>query len=107
MVALPETSPWAEKYGAGACVRQPDVVDIAPGQIHDTSREGRSNAAWGLSPRPGVTEVWTYPGARDGRVIADAVRLDKGHTEGLEPKITEELIRLILSEPGGKVQAAG
>ena len=83
MVALPETSPWAEKYGAGLRVRQPDVVDTEPGQIHDTSREGRSNAAWGLSPRPGVTEVWTYPGARGGRVIADAVRLDKGHTRAL------------------------
>jgi len=35
-----------------------------------------------------------YPGAKDGRVIADVVRLDKGHTEGLEPKVTEALIKL-------------
>ncbi|MDO8379126.1 hypothetical protein [Phenylobacterium sp.] len=106
MVALPETSPWAEKYGAGPRVRQPDVADTEPGQIHDTTREGRSNAAWGLSPRPGVAQVWTYPGARDGRVIADVVRLDKGHTEGLEPKVTEELIKLMVSAPGGKAQRA-
>jgi hypothetical protein len=35
-------------------------------------------------------------------VIADVVRLDKGHTEGLEPKVTEELIRLMVSAGGGK-----
>jgi hypothetical protein len=50
--------------------------------------------------------MWVYPNAKDGRVIADVVRLDKGHTEGLEPKVTEELIKLIVSAPGGKVQKA-
>ena len=39
-----------------------------------------------------------------GRVIADVVRLDKGHTEGLEPRITEELIKLMVSAPGGKLR---
>ena len=105
MVALPETSPWAEKYGALPRQRLADVVDDQPGQIHDTSREGRSNAAWGLAARPGVAEVYVYPGARDGRVIADVVRLDKGHTEGLEPHVTETLIEMILAAPGGKVRA--
>jgi hypothetical protein len=38
-------------------------------------------------------------------VIADVVRLDKGHTEGLEPRVTEELIKLMVSAPGGKVRA--
>ena len=42
--------------------------------------------------------------APDGRVIADVVRLDKGHTEGLEPRITEELIKLMVSAPGGKLR---
>jgi hypothetical protein len=32
------------------------------------------------------------------------VRLDKEHTEGLEPKVTEELIKLMLSGRGGKLQ---
>jgi pimeloyl-ACP methyl ester carboxylesterase len=104
MVKLPETSPWAEKYGAGPRVRMPDVVDTEKGQIFDTTREGKSTPAWGLYPRPGTAEVWNYPGARDGRVIADVVRLDKGHTEGLEPKITEELVKMIVSAPGGKLQ---
>lgn len=105
MVALPQTSPWAEKYGAGPRQRLADVVDDLPGQIHDASREGRSSAAWGLSARPGVAEVYVYPGARDGRVIADVVRLDKGHTEGLEPHITETLIEMMVAAPGGKVRA--
>ncbi|HEX5377360.1 MAG TPA: hypothetical protein VFW47_02240 [Phenylobacterium sp.] len=105
IVALPETSPWAEKYGAGPRVRLPDVIDDQPGQIHDTTREGRSNAAWGLLPRPGTAQVYVYPGARDGRVIADVVRLDKGHTEGLEPRVTEEMIKLMVGAPGGKARA--
>jgi poly(3-hydroxybutyrate) depolymerase len=32
---------------------------------------------------------------------------DKGHTEGLEPKITEELVKLMLSARGGKIQQGG
>jgi pimeloyl-ACP methyl ester carboxylesterase len=102
MVALPDTSPWAEKYGAGPRVRLPDVNDDQPGQVHDTVREGKSNPAWGLLPRPGTAEIYVYPNARDGRVIADVVRLDKGHTEGLEPRVTEALIKLLVSAPGGK-----
>ena len=39
-------------------------------------------------------------------MIADVVRLNKGHTEGLEPKVTETLIQLMVSAPGGKAQAA-
>jgi pimeloyl-ACP methyl ester carboxylesterase len=106
MVALPETSPWAEKYGAGPRKRLADVVDTEPGRIHDTLREGNSTPAWGLLPRPGTAQVYVYPNARGGRLIADVVRLDKGHTEGLEPKVTEELLKLIVSAPGGKVQSA-
>jgi hypothetical protein len=105
IASLPETSPWAEKYGAGARVRRPDIVDTVGGQIHDITRESYSTKAWGLKPGPGMAQVWVYPGAKDGRVIADVVRLNKGHTEGLEPKVTEELIKLMVSAPGGKVQA--
>jgi hypothetical protein len=55
-------------------------------------------------PRPGTAEVFEYPGATGGWVIADVVRLDKGHTEGLEPRITEELVKLVVSAPGGKAR---
>lgn len=44
-----------------------------------------------------------YPDCKDGRVVADVIREKKGHTEGLEPKITEELIQLMLSAKGGKI----
>jgi hypothetical protein len=104
IASLPETSPWAEKYGAGPRERRPDIVDTEPGQIYDTMREAYSTKEWGLKPGPGTAQVWVYPGARDGRVIADVVRLAKGHTEGLEPKVTEELIKLMVSASGGKAQ---
>ena len=106
IVSLPETSPWAEKYGAGPRQRRPDIVDTEPGQIHDTGREAYSSKEWGLKPAPGTAQVYVYPNARDGRVIADVVRLNKGHTEGLEPKVTEELIKLIVSASGGKARTA-
>ncbi|HEY9236303.1 MAG TPA: hypothetical protein VIP08_14870 [Phenylobacterium sp.] len=94
IVALPETSPWAEKYGAGPRVRQPDIVDNQPGQIWDFGR--CTYPVWGLKAGPGQAEVWRYPNARDGRVIADVVRIGKGHTEGLEPRVTEALLQLML-----------
>ena len=52
----------------------------------------------------GTSIVMVYDGCKDGRVVADVVRLDKGHTEGLEPNVTEELVRLMLSAKGGKLQ---
>jgi hypothetical protein len=33
------------------------------------------------------------------------VRLDKGHTEGLEPNITRELVRMMTQAPAGKLRA--
>ena len=103
IASLPSTSPLAEKYGAGPREKRPDVVDTVGGKIHDTLRESYSTKAWGLKPGPGRAEVFVYPNAKGGRVIADVVRIDKGHTEGLEPNVTEELIKLIVSSPGGKV----
>lgn len=106
IVALPDTSPWAERYGAGARTRLPDVVDTEPGRVHDDRWDGRASPAWGGPPRPGTAQVFVYPGARDGRLVADVLRLGKGHTEGLEPRITEELVKLIVAAPGGKAKAA-
>jgi pimeloyl-ACP methyl ester carboxylesterase len=106
IAALPETSPLAEKYGAGPRQRMADVVDTAGGKIHDTTRESYSNRGWGFKPGPGTAQVFVYPNARGGRVIADVVRLNKGHTEGLEPNVTEALLKLIVASPGGKLQSA-
>ncbi|HEY2052114.1 MAG TPA: hypothetical protein VGH03_22455 [Caulobacteraceae bacterium] len=105
IASLPETSPWAEKYDAGPRERRADIVDTQAGQVHDTTREAYSTREWGLKPGPGTARAWVFPGARDGRVIADVVRLDKGHTEGLEPRVTEEIIRLMVSAPGGKARS--
>ena len=54
-------------------------------------------------PAPGKARIFPYPGCKDGRVVADVVRLDKGHTEGLEPAVTEELVKLIVSAKGGRI----
>jgi hypothetical protein len=105
MVELPSTSPWAEKYGADPRERLPDVADDRPGQVYDTLREGKSTPAWGGKPAPGRAEVWVYPNARGGKVIADVVRLQKGHTEGLEPNVTDTLVRMMIEAPGGKLRA--
>jgi hypothetical protein len=104
IVALPETSPWAEHYACGARVRKEDVVDDKPGHVWDYARAGYP--VWGMKARPGKAEVFVYPKCRGGRVVADVVREDKGHTEGLEPKVTEALVKMIVAAPGGKAQKA-
>jgi pimeloyl-ACP methyl ester carboxylesterase len=102
--SLPQTSPWAERYGADDRVRLADVVDDQPGKIHDGRFDENPTLSWGRKPAPGTAQVYVFPNAKDGRVIADVVRLAKGHTEGLEPLITEELIKLVVSAPGGKLR---
>ncbi|HMN45238.1 MAG TPA: alpha/beta hydrolase [Povalibacter sp.] len=104
---VPTTSAWAEKYSCGARAAPVEIADTKPGYVYDSSRLNELNQAWGLLPAGGKAEVSIFPNCKDGRVVADVVRLDKGHTEGLEPKITEELVKLILSAPGGKIQKGG
>ncbi|HTS76475.1 MAG TPA: alpha/beta hydrolase [Bryobacteraceae bacterium] len=94
---LPETSKWAEKLGCSARVRKADIVDTTPGYVYDTRSQNPSSPGWGTLPRPGTADVFEYPRCKDGRIVADVVRLDKGHTEGLEPHVTEALIKLMLS----------
>jgi hypothetical protein len=107
IAGLPETSPWAEKYACSPRVREADVADDEAGYVHDTRPRETPNPAWGREPRPGVAEVYIYPACARGRLVADVVRLDKGHTEGLEPQVTERLIELMLAAPGGKIQGQG
>ena len=101
---LQATSAWADRLGCGARVREADVADDRPGYVWDYQRQGYP--VWGMKARPGKAEVWVYPGCKDGRLVADVERLDKGHTEGLEPKVTEELVRLMVDAPGGKIAKA-
>jgi hypothetical protein len=101
---VPETSEWAKKYACGARRKGDEIVDTKAGYVYDTSRLNLLRPGWGLLPGPGKAQVYAYPDCKDGRVIADVIRIDKGHTEGLEPKVTEELIKLMLSAKGGKLQ---
>jgi hypothetical protein len=79
-----------------------------PRAARSGTRSGRDirPRSGGCCPGPGTARVYTYPGARGGRLIADVVRLDKGHTEGLEPHVTESLVTMMLAAPGGKLRAA-
>src|SRR6202050_4018347 len=94
---IPDASPWAMKLGCRARVRRPDVVDTKAGYVYDSTRQDPGSDAWGRLPRPGTAEVFEYPHCRDGRVVADVVRMGKGHTEALEPQVTEQLVKLMLS----------
>lgn len=101
---LPATSEWAEHLGCGARKQHDDVVDTKAGYVYDGSRQNPPNPAWGLLPRPGKANVWEYEGCKNGRVVADVVRREKGHTEGLEPNVTKQLVELMLSAKGGKLR---
>jgi pimeloyl-ACP methyl ester carboxylesterase len=103
---LLETSDWATKYSCGPRRKPEEIVDTKPGYVYDSTRQNPPNPSWGLLPAPGKAEVYVYPDCKDGRVVADVVRIDKGHTEGLEPNTTEKLVQLMLSAKGGKLQQA-
>ncbi len=102
IVSLPATSAWAQKFACGPRAKRDDVVDDKPGLVHDGSRQNPASKSWGRLPRPGTAEVFVYPSCREGRVVADVMRMDKGHTEGLEPRVTEELVKLMLSARAGR-----
>jgi pimeloyl-ACP methyl ester carboxylesterase len=103
---IPETSGMATKDSCGPRAKPQEIVDTKPGYVYDSTRQNPPNPSWGLLPAAGKAEVYIYPGCKDGRVVADIVRLDKGHTEGLEPNVTEELVKLMVSAKGGKLQTA-
>jgi len=101
---IPETSQWAMQLGCGTRRRSGEIVDTKAGYVYDRTRQDPPTPAWGLLPRPGKAVVFEYPKCKDNRVVVDVVRLDKGHTEGLEPNVTEALVKLIVAAPGGKIQ---
>ena len=78
---------------------------VNPGALLSTVR-GMPAAGTDSTPAPGKALVYQYPNCKDGRVVADVVRGDKGHTEGLEPNVTEALVKLMMSAKGGKIQQA-
>lgn len=107
IAGLPPTSDWATKYGCMGPPRRYEVADPTAGQVYDSGHQDPGSRSWGLLPRPGTAQVVAYQNCRDGRVVADVVRLDKGHTEGLEPEVTEALLRMIVMAPAGKAHTDG
>jgi hypothetical protein len=101
---LPGNSRWAQQLKCGARVRRADIVDAKAGYVYDTREQPNPNPVWGFKARPGKAEVFVYPKCENGLVVADIIRVDKGHTEGLEPKVTEEVVKMMLSSRGGKIQ---
>jgi pimeloyl-ACP methyl ester carboxylesterase len=104
IASLPSGSARADMYGCAAQKKRGEIADSRAGYIYDRGRQNPGTKQWGLLPRPGTATVYVYPDCRDGRVVADVVRIDKGHTEGLEPRVTGELVKLMLTARGGKLQ---
>jgi hypothetical protein len=100
---LPATSNWADKYNCAPRVRLDDVVDEKQGYVWDSTRQNPGSDQWGRYPKPGTAQVYQYPNCRKSMVVADVLRLAKGHTEGLEPNVVEEIVELAASAPGGKI----
>lgn len=94
---LPRESKWAQKLQCGGQTRGPDIVDTKAGYINDTRVQPNPNKIWGLKARPGTAHVYLYPKCANGYLVADIIRMDKGHTEGLEPKVTEEIVKLMMT----------
>jgi hypothetical protein len=97
------TSPLADKYACGPRVQLPEVIDPKPGYVWDSTRQDPGTDGWGHYPKSGRALVYQFPGCRDGRIVADIVKLQKGHTEGYEPNITDAIIGLAVSAKGGKI----
>ncbi|RYZ15247.1 MAG: hypothetical protein EON61_00395 [Alphaproteobacteria bacterium] len=102
---MPEQSTIADKFGCTSRVARPDIIDERAGYVWDPTRQNPTRIGWGREPRPGTAKMWVFEGCKDKRVVADVLRVDKGHTEGLEPKVTEDILRLIVAAKGGRAQA--
>lgn len=98
-----ETSPLADKYSCAARKQLPDVLDPKPGYVWDSTRQDPGSDGWGHYPKSGRALVYQFPKCKDGHVVADIVKLQKGHTEGYEPNITDKIIELAVSAKGGKI----
>jgi hypothetical protein len=94
---IPEASTLAASLGCGARTRRPDIVDTKGGYVEFPQGRPAPLAGWGKEARGGTTEFYVFPNCRGGRVVADLIRVEKGHTEGLEPKVTEEIVKLVVA----------
>jgi len=95
--ALLVSAPATAKDLLGVACSTPAPVHCADSgcTIEDTQNLG--NAVETKKARPADAKIYLYPKCEGGRVVADIVRLDKGHTEGLEPRVTEEIVKLMMA----------
>ena len=100
-----EESPLAEKYACDARVEHEEVLDPKAGYVWDATRQDPGSDGWGHYPRSGRAKVYEYPNCKDGRAVADIVKLKKGHTEGYEPNVTDKMIEIALKAKGGKIKS--
>jgi pimeloyl-ACP methyl ester carboxylesterase len=98
-----DTSPLADKFACGKREEQPEVIDPKPGYVWDPTRQDPGSDGWGHYPKSGRAQVYVFPHCKDGRLVADVVKKQKGHTEGYEPNITDKIIELAVSAKGGKI----
>jgi pimeloyl-ACP methyl ester carboxylesterase len=98
-----ETSPLADKFACAKREQMPDVIDPKPGYVWDPTRQDPGSDGWGHYPKSGRALVYVFPNCKDGRVVADVVKMQKGHTEGYEPNVTDKIIELAVSARGGKI----
>ena len=95
---VPKESKWAQKLGCKPQSAPREVVDTKAGYVYDTRvQDANRNPVWGGKPAGGTAKIWDYPGCKDGRIVADITRMNKGHTPGLEPKITEEIVKMMVA----------
>jgi pimeloyl-ACP methyl ester carboxylesterase len=98
-----DTSPIADKFGCGPRVQLPEVIDPKPGYVWDATRQDPGSDGWGHYPKSGRALFYEFPNCRDGRIVVDVVKMQKGHTEGYEPNVTDKIIELAVSAKGGKI----
>jgi pimeloyl-ACP methyl ester carboxylesterase len=95
-VGVPKESKWAQKLGCQPQAAPRQISDSKAGYVYDTRSQANPNKVWGGRPAGGVARIWDYPRCKDGRIVADISRIGKGHTEGLEPNITEEIVKMMM-----------
>jgi hypothetical protein len=98
-----DTSPIADKFGCGKRIELPEVIDPKPGLVWDPTRQDPGSDGWGRYPKSGRALIYEFPNCKDGRIVVDVVKMQKGHTEGYEPNITDKIVELAVSAKGGKI----
>jgi len=99
---IPLTSPLAERYGAKRRRYVGEIVDEQAGHAPPPGFENDANPVWSYDGAPGCAQVYDFPETAGGRLVADIVRVSKGHLQSVEPRLTEEIVAMIVDAPGGR-----